>query len=113
MGTDPYIKIGAILLCNDELKIDAKDVNGYTPLHIAAQRGGNVMVRLLINSGFSLSAKTGKDSKGRGGRTPVGMALFGGHDGTKKILQEAMSAGEDAVTKMMAKSCARLEKSKL
>mmetsp|Transcript_38459 Transcript_38459/g.69315 ORF Transcript_38459/g.69315 Transcript_38459/m.69315 type:complete len:299 (-) Transcript_38459:183-1079(-) len=89
---DPYLKIGAILLCsNDKLEIDIGDVNGYTPLHIAAQKGCNEMVKMLINSGASLTAKTGIDSKGRGARTPAGMAMFGGHDSTLKILEGAMA----------------------
>ncbi len=48
-GADPFLKIGALLLCNDKLEIDIADVNGYTPLHCAAQRGCNDMVKLLID----------------------------------------------------------------
>ena len=88
---DPYLKIAAILLCNDELDIDIKDVNGYTPLHVASQRGANEMVKLLIDSGASLTAKTAIDSKGRGNRTAAGMAKFGGHSSTLKIIESAMS----------------------
>ena len=88
---DPYLKIAAILLCNDELDIDIKDVNGYTPLHVASQRGANEIVKLLIDSGASLTAKTAIDSKGRGNRTAAGMAKFGGHSSTLKIIESAMS----------------------
>ena len=87
---DLYLKIGKILLSNDKLlQIDLRDVNGYTPLHIAAQRGCDEMVKLLIGSGASLTAKTGTDSRGRGARTPLGMAQFGGHDSTIKLIEEA------------------------
>lgn len=92
---DPYLKIGAILLCNNKLDCDARDVNGYTPLHIAAQRGCNEMVKMLINSGASLTAKTGIDSKGRGARTVAGMAKFGGHDTTLKIIEGAQASEHD------------------
>ena len=101
---DPYLKIGAILLCNYRVEIDTCDVNGYTPLHIAAQRGCDEMVKLLIDSGASLTAKTGIDSKGRGARTPAGMAVFGAQNSTVKILEDAMAADHgDVVTKTMAR----------
>ena len=91
-GEDLYLKIGEILLSNDKLQIDLRDVNGYTPLHIAAQRGCDEMVKLLIGSGASLTAKTGTDSKGRGARTPLGMAQFGGHDSTIKLIEDASNS---------------------
>lgn len=84
------------------------DVNGYTPLHIAAQNGCNEMVKLLIDSGASLTAKTEVDSKGRGARTPAGMAKFGGQDSTLKILEDAADQ-EDIVTKKMAKRILQLK----
>ena len=90
---DPYLKIAAILLCSGKVDCDARDVNGYTPLHIAAQRGCNEMVKMLINSGASLTAKTGVDLRGRGGRTVAGMAKFGGHDTTLKIIEGAEASG--------------------
>mmetsp|Transcript_36690 Transcript_36690/g.77005 ORF Transcript_36690/g.77005 Transcript_36690/m.77005 type:complete len:300 (-) Transcript_36690:286-1185(-) len=102
---DPYLKIGAILLCSDGLEIDIGDVNGYTPLHIAAQRGCNEMVKMLINSGASLTAKTRRDSKGRGARTPAGMALFGGHDSTAKIIEGAVA--NQGEVKMVTNKMAR------
>ncbi|KAL7548147.1 hypothetical protein ACHAWF_011451 [Thalassiosira exigua] len=100
---DPYLKIGAILLCNEILDMDICDVNGYTPLHIAAQRGCDELVELLIDSGASLTAKTGVDKKGRGARTPLGMAKFGCNDRTIEIIEQAMAKGEQVVTKKMAR----------
>ncbi len=103
---DPFVTIAAILICNDETLIDIQDENGYTPLHVAAQRGCNGMVRLLIDSGASLKKKTFIDSKGRGGRTPKGMALFGECETTRDIIEKAMDAidsGERVVTRKMAK----------
>lgn len=91
-SVDPFLKIGA-LLCNEKIDIDTPDVNKYTALHIAAQRGCDDMVKLLISSGASLTAQTAVDTKGRGGRTPFGTAAFAGHESTRKILERAMSNG--------------------
>eukprot|EP00956_Cyclotella_meneghiniana_P035695 scaffold117292_cov70-Cyclotella_meneghiniana.AAC.2 len=85
---ESYIKIASLLLSHKESKVDIQDVNGYTALHIAAQRGCNEMVELLINSGASLSIRTGIDSKGRGGRTPEAMARFGGNDSTVQLIRQ-------------------------
>lgn len=102
---DPYIKIAAMLLRHEKTIIDIQDVNGYTPLHLAAQRGSNEMVKLLIDSGSSLTIKTGVDSKGRGGRTPEMNAQFGGFESTAAMIREyadALDRGEDVATKKMA-----------
>lgn len=103
---DSFVTIAAILICNDETLIDIQDENGYTPLHVAAQRGCNEMVKLLIDSGASLKKKTYIDSKGRGGRTPKGMTIFGESETTRDIIEKAMDAidcGEKVVTRRMAK----------
>ena len=91
---DQYLKTAAVLLNNDKIDVDAKDISGYTPLHIAAQRGCDDMVKLLIDNGASLTAKTNIDSKGRGNRTAAGMAKFGNHASTLKIIEDAMNNGE-------------------
>ena len=91
---DQYLKTATVLLNNDKIDIDAKDISGYTPLHIAAQRGCDDMVKLLIDNGASLTAKTNIDSKGRGNRTAAGMAKFGNHASTLKIIEDAMNKGE-------------------
>lgn len=103
-SVDPYLKIGAILLCNDELEIDTADITGCTPLHVASMRGCDELVKLLIDSGASLTAKTAIDSKGRGARTALTMAKWGGRDSTMKIIEEAMAAEKvEIVTKTKAK----------
>jgi len=91
---DQYLKTATVLLNNDKIDVDAKDISGYTPLHIAAQRGCDDMVKLLIDKGASLTAKTDIDSKGRGNRTAAGMAKFGNHASTLKIIEDAMNNGE-------------------
>jgi len=91
---DQYLKTATVLLNNDKIDVDAKDISGYTPLHVAAQRGCDDMVKLLIDKGASLTAKTDIDSKGRGNRTAAGMAKFGNHASTLKIIEDAMNNGE-------------------
>ncbi|KAL3802834.1 hypothetical protein HJC23_007611 [Cyclotella cryptica] len=105
VSVDPYTKIAAILLCKPTLVIDIQDINSYTPLHIAGQRGCYEMVKLLIDSGASLTAKTRMDSKGQGGRTPEGMAKFGRHDATADIIKQmakVIERGEAVVMKKKA-----------
>jgi ankyrin repeat protein len=52
-----YINLAACLIMykND---VNAADANGYTPLHAAAARGNLDMVRLLVDSGADLEAKS-------------------------------------------------------
>jgi len=103
---DSFVTIAAILICNNETLVDIQDENGYTPLHVASQRGCNEMVKLLIDSGASLKKKTYIDSKGRGGRTPKGMAIFGESETTRDMIEKAMDAidcGERVATRRMAK----------
>jgi ankyrin repeat protein len=85
----PHVQIAAILLSDERFKmINAKDENGHTPLHVAAQRGCNEMVKLLIDSGSDPSICTTVDSKGRGGRTALGMATFGSQEKTIQLILE-------------------------
>jgi len=67
--------------------VDSRDCNGYTPLHFAAQRGCIDMIQLLIDSGANLHAKTILDEKGRGGRTPYGMAKLSNKENAMRILK--------------------------
>jgi ankyrin repeat protein len=71
-----FVDIASTLLSNKGAKtmVDCCDVNGYTPLHFAAQRGCNNMISLLVDSGANVGAKTTVDEKGRGGRTPYSIA---------------------------------------
>ncbi len=85
----PHLQIAAVLLSNKKFNlINAKDNNGFTPLHISAQRGNDDMVKLLVDSGADIAIRTTIDSKGRGGRTAHDMAIFAGKEKTCKLLEQ-------------------------
>jgi ankyrin repeat protein len=48
--------------------VNARDFNGYTPLHNAAARGDNEMIRYLVSKGADVKAVA------RSGQTTVDMA---------------------------------------
>ena len=105
---DPYLQIAAVLLSRPsgvDVDVDVPDANGYTPLHVASQRGCLGLVELFVDSGASLTTITSFDSKGRGGRTPAKMALFGSMTVTAEYLkgmEKRIEAGEEVATHGMA-----------
>lgn len=107
-AVEPRLQIAAMLLaCNEEMLIDAVDANSHTALHIAAQRGCIDLVKLLVDSGASLTLKTAIDHKGRGGRTAIDCAEFGGMKETQELLLQMKDMKNEnesiIVTKKMAK----------
>uniref|UniRef100_A0A8C7R9B4 Ankyrin 2a, neuronal n=1 Tax=Oncorhynchus mykiss TaxID=8022 RepID=A0A8C7R9B4_ONCMY len=56
--------------------------NGITPLHVASKRGNTNMVRLLLDRGSQIDAKT------RDGLTPLHCAARSGHDPAVELLLE-------------------------
>lgn len=92
----PHLQIAAILLSQNDFKmIDERDHNGYTALHVAASRGCNDLVKLLVDSGANLFICTAIDLKGRGGRTASGMAKFAGKTNTYELLLEMEKSNID------------------
>lgn len=87
---DIYTTIASVLVVKG-VDVDKADLNGYTALHVAAQRGCLSMVKLLLESGASLKCKTSIDDKGRGGRTPSQMAKFGEQHEVYKFLSNVES----------------------
>jgi|AntRauTorckE5430_2_1112549.scaffolds.fasta_scaffold00276_15 ankyrin repeat protein len=72
---EPPLQIAAMILASETFEnIDCLDMNGHSPLHIASQRGCTQLVKLLVDSGASLTLRTSLDSKGRGHRTAADMA---------------------------------------
>jgi len=64
----------------DGADVDAKDSDGWTPLHNAALKGHKEIVELLIAKGADVNAK------GRSGWTPLHFAANGGHREVAKLL---------------------------
>ena len=102
----------AMLTIAKILKADANavDIHGHSPLHIAAQRGCDALVVLLVCSyNADLTLQSGIDAKGRGGRTARQQAIFGDQMGTAaliermEILADAFSCNTVGNTRPMRK----------
>jgi len=76
--------------------IDESDGMGYSALHFAAQRGGQVMVQLLLDKGASANVKTLTSSPANCGHhaelTPLDLAVLNGH---QAIVQLLLDRGAD------------------
>lgn len=82
------LTIAKILLEQGKADADAVDIHGHSALHIAAQRGCDALVALLVCSGNAdLTLQSGVDAKGRGGRTARQQAIFGGQMGTAALIE--------------------------
>ncbi len=66
--------------------MEAKDSDGWTPLHSAALRGHVEIVRLLCDRGADVEARD------NGGRRPLHYAAFHGHISVVKELIEERNA---------------------
>lgn len=63
-----------LLLLDAGADIEARDAQGYTPLHSAAQMGNPQVIQLLLERGADKAAKD------RHGRTPAHTAAMAGHE---------------------------------
>ncbi len=106
---EPHLQIAAMILaCGKFTSIDALDANGHSALHICSQRGCMKLVKLLVDSGASMTIKTTVDTKGRGGRTPAEMATFGGMMKTAELLKDLSNWDKGNIcTGQMAKALAQ------
>ena len=105
---EPHLQIAAIILSTQGFEdIDCTDANGHSALHIASQRGCIELVKVLVDSGASLSLQTTIDYKGRGGRNAAQMAKFAGMTKTYELLNQLDEMKKDdiyaVVTKRMCK----------
>lgn len=86
--SDAMQTIANILLEQGKADADAVDIHGHSTLHIAAQRGCDALVALLVCSGNAdLTLQSGIDAKGRGGRTGRQQAIFGDQMGTAALIE--------------------------
>jgi len=105
---EAHLQIAAMVLASGDFdNIDCRDKNGHSPLHISSQRGCTQLVKLLIDSGASLTLKTPLDPRGRGERNAADMAKFGGMNDTHQMIlqMEEMKQRDESiiVTMKMAK----------
>jgi hypothetical protein len=62
--------------------VNAKDDNGWTPLHLAAENGRKQVAELLIAKGADVNAKDDN------GWTPLHLAVDGGHPEVADLLRK-------------------------
>ena len=106
---EPHLRIAAMILAYGNFdNVDTVDENGYSPLHIASQRGSKQMCKLLVDWGASITLKTPFDFKGRGNRNSIQTAQHAGMNETAELLKELQSIKEKnpslVVTKNLAKN---------
>jgi len=82
------MKIAQLILERGKADANAVDINGHSPLHVAAQRGCDALVALLVCVGNGdLTLRSGIDAKSRGGRNARQMAIFGEQMGTAALIE--------------------------
>jgi ankyrin repeat protein len=79
-------------LLNDGFDVDLGDVDGYTPLHFAAQGYHEDVARHLIDHGATV------DAQNRFGNTPLWVALFNSR-GRPEVIKLLRDAGADTALK--------------
>ncbi|TFY73888.1 hypothetical protein EWM64_g10126 [Hericium alpestre] len=82
---DKFEELTAFLDANPQVDINARDNYGYTPLHLASDRGHLAITKLLLQKGAD------KDWKDPDEFTPVELANFAGHDAIVALLQPKSS----------------------
>lgn len=79
--------------------INAQDAEGNMPLHVAAERGRLVVVRLLVENGADVNARN------RDGQTPIFVALMAGRTQIADLLlQHGASLEPDALLHAVAEN---------
>ncbi|CAG1016671.1 hypothetical protein ANAEL_05757 [Anaerolineales bacterium] len=79
-----HVKI-ALLLIRNNANPNARDINGFTPLHIAAQNGDTEMLRALLFNGADMSIRTRKE------KLAIDLAMEAGQNAAVKLLKEGIT----------------------
>ena len=74
--------------------MDAKDEDGWTPLHLAAQNGNTKVATLLLKAGAAINAKD------KNGKTPLYYAVDFGNSDTAELLRAAGAKNPSCCTIM-------------
>ncbi|KAK4465124.1 ankyrin-2 [Cladorrhinum samala] len=86
LGLAPYVRF---IVKNPETQVDIRDASGRTPVHYAAERGHDMVVKALIEAGAN------PDQDDESGQKPLHLAALWNHPGVVRVLIEA---GVDAMT---------------
>ncbi|KAA1468718.1 ankyrin [Dentipellis sp. KUC8613] len=78
---DTHTDLHAFLQANPDCEIDARDSFGYTPLHLASDRGHVAAVEMLVKKGADKSLKDPDDF------TALELASLAGHEKVIPLLQ--------------------------
>lgn len=84
-------------LLQDGVKADTRDGHHVTPLMLAAQRGHDEIVKLLVEAGADVNAKDRASALDEGRQTPLHRACAAGRLSTAKLLLE-LGANPDCLS---------------
>lgn len=79
-----HVKV-ALLLIKHNANPNARENNGYTPLHAAAQNGDSDMIRSLLFNGADMSICSHQ------GELPIDLAIEAGHTEAAALLREGIT----------------------
>ena len=83
---DSQAKLAGVIAAREAGLVNAQDVRGGTPLHLAARQGCEAVARMLLAAGAD------KDAKDCRGETPLHMAVMNGSEAVARAL---LAAGAD------------------
>jgi len=79
-----YVNI-VLLLVTHDANPNVRECSGLTPLHAAAHNGDTAMLRALLFNGADLTICS------HNGKSPLDLAIEGGHEGAAALLREGIT----------------------